>query len=71
MTIEEAKTAFYNESPVVFDKSTYSRISALIYRKIKGGGVYIALELQDYNQRSVTIALPDRVKLQEEEEKND
>lgn len=68
MTTEEAKTAFYDESPVVFDKITYNRISALIYRKIKGGGTYLALELQDKNKRSVTIALPDRVRLKKEEE---
>lgn len=69
MTIEEAKTAFYAESPVVYDGTLYNRISALIYRKIKGGGTYLALELQDKNKRSVTIALPDRVEIKKEEER--
>ena len=67
MTPDEAKTAFYGENPVVHDRIVYSRISALIYRKIKGGSTYLALELEDKNKRSYTIALPDRVKLYEEE----
>lgn len=67
MTTEEAKTAFYEEKPVVYDKIPYNRISALIYRKIEGGGVMMSLELQDKNKRSVTIALPDRVEVKKEE----
>lgn len=69
MTIEEAKTAFYEEKPVVYDRILYNRISALIYRKIEGGGTYLALELEDKSKRSVTIALPDRVELKKEDEK--
>ena len=69
MTTEEAKKAFYDESPVVYDKVVYNRVSALIYRKIKGGGTYLALELQDNNKRSVTIALTDKVEIKKEDEK--
>ena len=67
MTTEEAKTAFCEEKPVVHNGTVYNRISALIYRKIKGGGAYVALELEDKNKRSLTIALPDRVELYKEE----
>lgn len=68
MTTEEAKTAFYAENPVVHDRIPYNRISALIYRKIEGGGTYLALELEDKNKHSFTIALPDRVELKKEDE---
>lgn len=68
MTPEEAKTAFKEESIVRYDEVVYDRISALIYRKIEGGGTYLALELQDKNKHSFTIALPDRVELKKEDE---
>ena len=69
MTIEEAKTAFYAESPVVHDSTVYNRISALVYRKGEGRDTYLTLELEDRSKHSVTIALPSKVKLKYKEDK--
>ena len=61
MTVDEAKTAYYAETPVTFEGKTYERISALIYRKPKGERPYLQLELYDKCGHSVSIALPDKV----------
>lgn len=67
MTISEAKAAFFDECPVVFDapavketKLHYSKISALIYRRERGA-VVMSVELLDNGGHSVTIAAPERV----------
>lgn len=67
MTVFEAKAAFFDECPVVFDapavkelKLNYAKISALIYRK-DSGGVSMSVELLDNCGHSVTIAAPERV----------
>lgn len=68
MTTEEAKQAFFEEKPVIFDNIEYVRITALIYRKREGQAPYLMLELLDQNKRSTMTVLPDRVKLKGEEE---
>lgn len=61
MTIDEAKTAYYAEKPVLYGELKYERISALIYRKPKGKRPYLQLELFDKCGHSVMITTPDKV----------
>jgi len=61
MTGEEVKAAFMEECPVVHGGITYQKISAIIYRKAAGGGIYIQAELLDRSGHSVTIAAAGRV----------
>lgn len=61
MTIDEAKTAYYAEKPVLYGGVEYERISALIYRKPKGKRPYLQLELFDKCGHSVMIITPDKV----------
>lgn len=68
MTIEESKTAYFSEEPVIYDGIEYERISALIYKKPKGEKSYLALELYDKCKHCVVIALPEKVKLKGGEE---
>lgn len=68
MTIEEAKQAFFAETPVVFDKIEYVRISALIYKKKAGEAPRLMVELLDKNQRTTMTTVPERVQIKREEE---
>lgn len=61
MTVDEAKAAYYAETPVVCKGIKYERISALIYRKPKGERPCLELELYDKCGHSVTIAKPNKV----------
>ncbi len=65
MTADEAKKAYYAETPVIHSGIEYERISALIYRKPKGGAPYIQLELLDKCGHSVTIAPLERTSIKE------
>ncbi len=65
MTADEAKKAYYAEAPVIYNGIEYERISALIYRKLKGQPPRLELELFDKCGHSVTIASPDRTQLKE------
>ena len=56
MTNEEAKEALKNRTPVIFNNTEYSYISAIIYRYDKYRKLVISAELTDKNKRSVTIA---------------
>ena len=72
MTHAEAKAAFMEECPVVYDGVTYQRISALIYRKNHTGrGLRVQAELKDRNNHSVVIVSPERITLAEGENSND
>ena len=68
MTIEEAKQAFFNEEPVIFDNIEYVRISALIYKKKAGQAPRLMVELLDKNQRTTMTTVPERVEIKREEE---
>lgn len=61
MTIEELKTAFAIEKPVVFNGMTFKYVSAIIWRKNKEGKRIFQAELQDEKANCVVIADPDRV----------
>lgn len=65
MTIDEAKTAYYADSPVMLNGVEYERISALIYRKEKGKRPFLLLELYDKHGNSLSISEPDKVELKE------
>ena len=56
MTNAEAKEALKNRTPVIFNNTEYSYISAIIYRYDKNRNLVISAELTDKNKRSVTIA---------------
>jgi hypothetical protein len=56
MTNEEAKTALFNRTPVLFNNTEYLYISAIIYRYDKYNNLIVSAELTDKNKRSVTIA---------------
>lgn len=68
MTTAEAKEAFFDGCPVLhssishrWTKFLYTKISALVYRKDKDGGVTLRLELLDRCGHSVTIVTPGKV----------
>lgn len=68
MTTAEAKEAFFDGCPVLhssishrWTKFLYAKISALVYRKDKDGGVTLRLELLDRCGHSVTIVTPEKV----------
>ena len=61
MSVDEAKAAYYAETPVICRGIKYERISALIYRKPKGERPHMELELYDKCKHSVSIAPPDIV----------
>lgn len=63
MTNEEAKTALFNRTPVIFNNTEYLYISAIIYRYDKYNNLIVSAELADKNKRSVTIAQIKDVKL--------
>ncbi len=52
---EQAKELLFNETPVIFNGSEYTKITALIYRKHKKG-VYASAEMLDKNMNCVVIA---------------
>lgn len=56
MTNDEAKTAFFNRSPIRLGDNEYLFISAIIYRVDENGNVKVSAELLDKNKRSVVIA---------------
>lgn len=66
MTNEQLKDALFSGKPVEHDGIEYKRISALIYRKNKDGGLRIQVELEDIKTHSVTIAEPAKVKESED-----
>lgn len=62
MTREELKAAFMEEAPVLSGGIEYQKITALIYRKERGGrGLNVQAELLDRGGHSVTIAAPERI----------
>lgn len=62
MTREELKAAFTEEAPVLSGGIEYQKITALIYRKERGGrGLIVQAELLDRGGHSVTIAAPERI----------
>lgn len=68
MTMEELKTAFFDQTPVASGGITYKCISALIYRRSKKGLV-IQAELLDKCGHSVTIITPERINFVKEKKK--
>ena len=56
MTNEEAKTALFNRTPVVYNGIEFLYISAIIYRYDANFKLIISAELQDKSRNSVTIA---------------
>ena len=68
MTIDELKTAFAIEKPVVFRGMTFKCISAIIWRKDKEGKRIFQAELQDERANCVVIADPDRVEFYNKDE---
>lgn len=56
MTNAEAKEALINRTPVQFNNTEYSYISAIIYRYDDNRNLVISAELTDKCKRSVTIA---------------
>lgn len=68
MTMEELKTAFFDQTPVASGDITYKCVSALIYRRSKKGLV-IQAELLDKCGHSVTIITPDRISFIKEDGK--
>jgi len=62
VTREELKDAFMRGFPVVHNGTTYTCVSAIIYRKNPNGPhLSICGELLDRNGNSVTIAPPERI----------
>lgn len=68
MTMEELKTAFFNQTPVASGSITYKCVSALIYRRSKKALV-VQAELLDKCGHSVTIITPDRISFIKEDGK--
>ena len=56
MTNEEAKQAFFDETPVMSDGIRYKYISAVIYKKDANKNVIVSAELWDRCGHSTTIA---------------
>lgn len=56
MTNEEAKTALFNRTPVVYNGIEFLYISAIIYRCDENLNLIISAELRDKCKNSVTIA---------------
>ena len=56
MTNDEAKTALFKRTPVVYQGIKYSYISAIIYRRDENFNLVISAELRDKCRNSVTIA---------------
>lgn len=61
MNVDELKTAFATEKPVVWQGSKYKCVSAIIWRKDKEGRRILRAELLDMNARAVVIVDPDRI----------
>ncbi|NGP56807.1 hypothetical protein FLT15_00050 [Paenibacillus thiaminolyticus] len=61
MTSEELKEVMTSGEPVEYRGTTYSRISAIIYRK-SDSGMFVQAELMDRNNNYVVIARPIEVK---------
>ncbi|NGP58802.1 hypothetical protein FLT15_16525 [Paenibacillus thiaminolyticus] len=61
MTNEELKEVMNSRTPVEYRGTTYSRISAIIYRK-SDSGMFVQAELMDRNNNYVVIARPIEVK---------
>lgn len=55
MTNAEAKEALKNRTPVIYNNTEYSYISAIIYRYDKNHNLVISAELTDKNKHSVII----------------
>jgi len=58
MTVDELKTAFATEKPVVWNGSKYKCVSAIIWRKDKEGKRILRAELMDMNRNSVVVVDP-------------
>lgn len=56
MTNEEAKQAFFDETPVMYGGIRYKYISAIIYKRDKYKNVMVSVELWDRCGHSVNIA---------------
>jgi hypothetical protein len=70
MTSDEIKKAMINFSPIMYRGIKYKKINAYIYRICVSPhtGLYqekFQVELQDYNDNSVTIADTDRIEVAE------
>lgn len=55
MTNEEAKRAFFDETPVISGGIRYKYISAVIYKKDANKNVIVSVELSDECGHSTTI----------------
>lgn len=63
MIHEQIKQVLFDESPVIYNGITYPCVTAIIYRKDRGGSdVRVQLELSDQCGNSVTIAAAEKVK---------
>lgn len=62
MTIEEAKEAMFKAFEVEFQGTKYKRITALIFRP-KKKSLIASAEILDKNNRTVVIALVEKIKL--------
>lgn len=56
MTNDEAKTALFDRSPVIYNGVEYLYISAITYRCDESNNLIISAELRDKSKNSVTIA---------------
>jgi hypothetical protein len=68
MNVDELKTAFATEKPVVWQGSIYKCISAIIWRKDKEGRRILRAELLDMNKNSVVVVDPYWVHYHNEDE---
>lgn len=67
MNEKEIILAFMGRKPVIYNDIRYAHISAVIHRH-GPNGVYIQVELQDKNDRSVVIAAADRIRFARKED---
>ena len=58
MNVDELKTAFATEKPVMWQGSKYKCVSAIIWRKDKEGRRILRAELLDMNAKSVVVVDP-------------
>lgn len=56
MTNEEAKTALFKRTPVIYNGIEYLYIYGITYRVDSNNELVISAELLDKNQRSITTA---------------
>jgi hypothetical protein len=68
MNVDELKTAFATEKPVVWQGSKYKCVSAIIWRKDKEGRRILRAELLDMNKNSVVVVDPYWVNYHNEDE---